>query len=258
MVEISKAVKLAKTFLFHRYQRILQWNSVSGKEFLQEDSADHINSKELYCEMENVPSSCNVPVWSLVLYWLTQTAVHGNRASLESSWWGFAFALPRAFAAQVLLRQLQTGSCLLPKTFIRTDCRTNEVLDTGSLSLDPAEEKQPVAQLPWVIRSGTKSLYCLGDFPCRCSGFIIHFFRVLVEHLAKTYRHACGKISKHNLLLLSVQGNNKILYTFLCLTSLTVLIGSQVFDMLRSPLEVMAFPLKHRNCLPWVAISLLC
>lgn len=71
MVEILKAVKLAKRFLFHRYQGTLQGNSVSGREFLQEDSADHINSKELYCELENVPASCHVPVWSLVLYWLT-------------------------------------------------------------------------------------------------------------------------------------------------------------------------------------------
>lgn len=194
MVEVLQAVKLAKTYLFHRYQRTLQWNSVSGKEFLQEDSADHPNSKELYCEMENVPASCNVPVWSLVLYWLTQTAVHGNRASLESSWWGFAFPLPRTLAAHVLMRQLPTGSCLLPKTFIWTACRTNEVLDTGSLSLDTAEKEQSVAQLLWVIRSSAKSLHCLGDFPCRCSGFIKHFFKVLVEHMAKTYRHAYGKI----------------------------------------------------------------
>lgn len=68
MVEILKAVKLAKRFLFHRYQGTLQGNSVSGREFLQEDSADHINSKELYCELEDVPASCHVPVWSLVLY----------------------------------------------------------------------------------------------------------------------------------------------------------------------------------------------
>lgn len=56
---------------------------------------------------------------------------------------------------------------------------------TQNLSLDPAEEEQPVAQLPWVTRSGTKLLYSLGDFPCRCSGFIIRFFRVLVEHMLK-------------------------------------------------------------------------
>lgn len=195
MVEILKAVKLAKTFLFHRYRRTLQWNSVSWMEFLLEDSADHINSKEQYCEMENVPTSCNVPVWSLVLYWLTQIAVQGNRAWLENSWWDFGFALPRVLtAAQVLMRQLPAGSCLLPRAFIWTDCRTHEVLDTGSLSLDPEEEEQPVAQLPWVARSGIKSLCGLGDFPCGCSGFMIHFFRVLVEHMAKIYRRAYGKI----------------------------------------------------------------
>lgn len=54
MVEISKAVKLATTFLFHRYERTLQRNFVCGKQFLQEDSVDHINSKELCWEIKNV------------------------------------------------------------------------------------------------------------------------------------------------------------------------------------------------------------
>lgn len=54
-----------------------------------------------------------------------------------------------------------------------------------------------------------------------------------------------------------MQGNNKILCTFLCLHSLTAVIGCQAFEVLRNPLEVMAFPLKHRTCLPCGAISLL-
>lgn len=64
-----------------------------------------------------------------------------------------AFTLARALAAQVLIRQLLVGSCLLPNSFIWIECRTNEVLDTGCLSLNLAKEEQLVAQFIWVPRS---------------------------------------------------------------------------------------------------------
>ena len=54
MAEISNTVKLATTFLFHRYQGTLQRDSVPGKQFLQESSTDHINSIELYQEGKNI------------------------------------------------------------------------------------------------------------------------------------------------------------------------------------------------------------
>lgn len=39
-----------------------------------------------------------------------------------------------------------------------------------------------------------------------------------------------------------MQGDNKTLCTFLCLHSLTVVVGSWVFEVLRNPLEFTAFP----------------
>lgn len=145
IAEISKAVKLATTFLFHRYQRTLQRNSVSGKQFLQEDSVDHINSKELYWEIKNISAQCNVPSVKPGPILTDKNHSSQKQGLTEKLLVWLAFTLARALAAQVLIRQLPVGSCLLPNTLVCIDCRTNEVLDSGSLSLNLTEEEQPVA-----------------------------------------------------------------------------------------------------------------
>lgn len=52
-----------------------------------------------------------------------------------------------------------------------------------------------------------------------------------------------------------MQGNNQMRCTFLCLHSLTAVIGSPAFEALRNPLKVTAFP--DGTCLPRVAIPLI-
>lgn len=129
-------------------EELCMWEAVSPRGLV-----DHINSKELCWEIKNVSAECNMPSVKPGLI-LTDTNHSSQKQVLtEKLLMWFAFTLAGALAAQILIRQFSVGSCLLPNTLIWIDCRTSEVLDAGSLSLNLAEEEQLVAQLIWVPRS---------------------------------------------------------------------------------------------------------